>query len=57
MYDIRAKMDYTLGFIPVLKPAVEVGYRVQKIKIDEKETDATMNLTFAGAYAGLMLRF
>ncbi|MCX6053048.1 MAG: TIGR04219 family outer membrane beta-barrel protein [Campylobacterales bacterium] len=57
MYDVKAKVDYTLGFIPVLKPAIELGYRVQKIKIDEKATDATMDLTFAGAYAGLMLRF
>ena len=55
--DVRAKVDYTLSFIPVLKPAVEVGYRVQKIKIDEKETDATIDLTFAGAYTGLILRF
>ncbi len=56
--DMRAKVDYTLGFIPVLKPAIELGYRVQKIKIDEKDsTAATMNLDFSGMYAGLMLRF
>jgi len=57
LYDARIKVDYTLDFIPVVQPAVEVGYRTQKIKIDEKESDGKMDLTFSGLYAGLMLRF
>ncbi|MBU1657691.1 TIGR04219 family outer membrane beta-barrel protein [bacterium] len=57
MYDVRAKVDYTLDFIPIVQPALEVGYRVQKIQIDEDGTDAKMDLNFAGLYAGLMLRF
>ncbi len=58
IYDFRAKVDYTLDFIPIVQPALEVGYRAQKIKIDEEgSTNATMDLSFSGIYAGLMLRF
>jgi outer membrane protein len=55
--DIRAKVDYTLDFIPVIQPALEVGYRVQKIDISSDEEKSAMNVDFAGVYAGLMLRF
>ena len=42
IYDIRAKVDYTLDFIPVVKPAIEVGYRVQKFDLsDDGDTDGT----------------
>lgn len=56
-YDARAKLDYTLGFIPVVQPAIEVGYRVQKIKIDDSSVDIKTDIDFAGVYAGIMLRF
>jgi len=56
MYDARVKVDYTLGFIPIIQPALEVGYRVQKIETDGGE-DAKVDLEFSGVYAGLMLRF
>jgi len=55
MYDVRAKVDYTLGFIPVVQPAVEVGYRMQKLKVDDGSTQ--IDLDYSGVYAGLMLRF
>lgn len=58
VYDARAKIDYTLSFIPVVQPAVEVGYRVQKIDIDIDDTDsAAVNIDYSGVYAGMMLRF
>lgn len=59
IYDVRAKVDYTLDFIPVIQPAIEVGYRVQKFDLTyEDGADKTMmNLDFSGVYAGLMLRF
>ena len=57
IYDVRAKVDYTLDFIPVIQPAVEIGYRVQKMKIDEDDNDAKMDMDFAGLYVGMMLRF
>jgi len=57
VYDARAKVDYTLGFIPVIKPALEIGYRVQKIDIDENDVDAKLNIDFSGVYAGLIVRF
>ena len=56
VYDARAKIDYTLGFIPVIQPALEVGYRVQHIETNG-DTEAAINMDFAGVYAGLMLRF
>ena len=55
MYDARAKVDYTLDFIPVVQPAIEVGYRVQKLKIDDGATQ--IDLDYSGVYAGLMVRF
>ena len=57
IYDVRAKVDYTLDFVPVIQPALEIGYRVQKIDIDESDADATVDLEFSGVYVGLMLRF
>lgn len=58
MYDVRAKIDYTLSFIPLIQPAIELGYRVQKLDLDERDaTDTNIDLEYAGVYAGLMLRF
>ena len=58
--DFRAKVDYTLSFIPVIQPAIEIGYRVQKFDITVDEDDSSeskMDMEFSGVYAGLMLRF
>jgi len=55
VYDIRAKVDYTLSFVPVVQPALEIGYRIQKF--DVTDDDTVTDLTFAGVYGGLMLRF
>ncbi len=56
MYDFRIKVDYTLDFIPIIQPAIELGYRIQKIETEDGE-DANINMDFAGVYAGLMVRF
>ena len=56
MYDVRAKVDYTFDFIPIIQPALEVGYRMQKLKVDDG-TKAQVDLDYSGVYAGLMLRF
>lgn len=55
--DVRAKVDYTLSFIPVVQPALEVGYRIQKIDISNSDVKSAINVDFSGVYAGLMLRF
>jgi outer membrane protein len=55
LYDIRAKVDYTFDIFPIVQPALEVGYRVQQITIDDGDTQVDLN--YAGLYAGLMLRF
>lgn len=56
-YDARIKADYTLGFIPVVQPALEVGYRMQKFKAQDSGNEVKTDLNYAGAYVGLMLRF
>jgi outer membrane protein len=56
VYDVRIKLDYTLGFIPIIQPALEVGYRMQKFESDDLD-EINLNLDYAGVYAGLMLRF
>ena len=57
VYDARLKVDYTLDFVPVIQPAIEIGYRVQKIDIDESSVDTIVDLEFSGLYAGLVFRF
>jgi outer membrane protein len=57
VYDVRAKVDYLFDFIPAVQPALEVGYRAQKIDIDDSSADAKLDIEFSGFYAGLMLRF
>ncbi len=57
IYDIRAKVDYTLDITPLIQPAIEVGYRAQKFDIDNSSVDAKLDIDFSGFYAGLMVRF
>ncbi len=57
IYDFRAKVDYTFDFVPVVQPAIELGYRTQKFKIDEADYDVKTDIDFSGIYAGIMLRF
>jgi outer membrane protein len=57
VYDARAKIDYTFDFVPVVQPAIEVGYRAHKINIDDSSISIKSDVDFTGFYAGLMLRF
>ncbi len=61
IYDARVKVDYTFDIFPVIQPAIEVGYRVQKFDLsddgDTAGTTAKMDMEFSGVYAGVMLRF
>jgi outer membrane protein len=57
VYDFRAKIDYTFDFVPVVQPAIEVGYRVQKFDVKSDDDKTKLNMDFSGIYAGLMLRF
>ncbi len=57
IYDVRAKVDYTLSFVPVIQPAIELGYRTQKFQINGDSIDFSTNVDFTGIYGGLMLRF
>ncbi|MGE0737623.1 TIGR04219 family outer membrane beta-barrel protein [Sulfurimonas sp.] len=56
-YDVRAKVDYTLDITPLIQPALEVGYRIQKLDIDESGADAKLDIDYSGFYVGAMLRF
>ena len=55
--DYRVKIDYTFDFVPVIQPAIEVGYRVQKFELSYNDDQTKLDLDFSGVYAGLMLRF
>ena len=57
IYDFRAKADYTFDLPSSIKPALEIGYRRQKIKIDEDDYDVKTDVDFSGIYGGLMFRF
>ncbi len=54
-YDARLKADVTLTMVPVIQPALEVGYRIHKIRYDIG--DVINKAEYTGVYAGLMLRF
>jgi len=53
--DIRVKADYTLDIFPVIQPAIEIGYRMQKF--DLEDSGFKVDTEYAGVYAGVMLRF
>jgi outer membrane protein len=57
LMDARIKADWTMEFVPVIQPGIEVGYRVQKVNIDESDYSTKVDVDFSGAYVGLMLRF
>lgn len=54
--DVRVKVDYTLDFIPVIQPGVELGYRMQKMYVETDE-DLIADYDFSGVYVGVMVRF
>ena len=55
--DFRAKVDYTFDFVPVVQPAIELGYRAQKFDLQYDNERTKFALDFSGIYAGVMLRF
>ncbi len=54
-YDARLKIDGTLTFVPLIQPAVELGYRIHKIQY--KLGDVIDKGEYSGIYAGVMVRF
>ena len=55
LYDVRLKVDYTFD-LDVLKPGIELGYRTQKLIIDDG-IQTNVDLEYSGFYAGVMLRY
>ncbi len=57
--DAEIKIDYTMDFIPVVQPGLELGYRYQQVKLDASDIGVKANLdtTFSGIYGGIMVRF
>jgi len=57
--DAQVELDYTMAFIPVVQPGLEIGYRYQQVKLDGDSIgiDANLDTTFKGVYAGVMVRF
>ncbi|WP_345972820.1 TIGR04219 family outer membrane beta-barrel protein [Sulfurimonas diazotrophicus] len=56
VYDARIKADLTLTFVPVVQPGIEVGYRMQQIKIDD-DKELKGDIDFSGLFFGAFLRF
>lgn len=57
IYNVCAKIDYTFNVSTMIRPAIEFGYRVQKIKINESTQDVKTDMKFEGFYSGLMFSF
>ncbi len=66
VYDFRVKVDYILGFIPLVHPGIELGYRQQSFDIDGESStiiapilsgDTDTNIVFSGLYGGVTLNF
>jgi outer membrane protein len=57
VYDVRAKVDYTLDFIPVIQPGIELGYRAQHVKFESQDKTLKANMDFKGVYFGAIVRF
>jgi len=57
--DAEIKIDYTMDFIPVVQPGLELGYRYQQVKLDASSINVPVSFdtTFSGVYAGIMVRF
>ncbi|MDA3947222.1 MAG: TIGR04219 family outer membrane beta-barrel protein [Helicobacteraceae bacterium] len=57
--DAEIKIDYTMDFVPVVQPGLELGYRYQQVKLDGGTVglDANIDTTFSGIYGGIMVRF
>jgi len=57
--DAEIKLDYTMDFVPIVQPGLELGYRYQQVKLDSSSIglDANLDTTFSGVYGGIMVRF
>jgi len=57
--DAEIKLDYTMDFVPVIQPGLELGYRYQQVKLDAGSIgiNANFDTTFSGLYGGIMVRF
>ena len=57
--DAEIKIDYTMDFVPIVQPGLELGYRYQQVTLDASTigVDADFDTTFSGVYAGIMVRF
>lgn len=55
--EFRAKVDYTLDFVPVIQPGIEIGYRQQNIDVESDNEKTKLKMDYSGVYAGIMLRF
>ncbi len=66
VYDIRIKADYTLELLPLLRPGLELGYRIERVKVEGDQSDiiapiisgkTESDVTFSGLYGGVTVRF
>jgi len=66
VYDLRVKVDYTMTFIPIVHPGIELGYRVEQFtSVGDKNSligpilaNATdTDIGFSGLYGGVNIKF
>ena len=57
LYDARAKVDWTMTFVPVVQPGIEIGYRIMKSDYQKSSSEIKTDIDFSGVYAGAMVRF
>ena len=66
VYDLRVKVDYTMMFIPVVHPGIELGYRIEQFTSDGDESsligpilssDTDSDIGFSGIYGGITVKF
>lgn len=66
VYDLRLKVDYTMMFIPVVHPGIELGYRIEQFTSDGDESsligpilssDTDSDIGFSGIYGGITVKF
>ncbi len=66
VYDVSLKVDYTFEMNAALQPGIELGYRLQKFKVDGEDSTylsdifswkSDTDVNFAGFYGGITVKF
>jgi len=56
LIDASLKVEYTMDFVPIVQPLIEVGYRYKKYDLDSG-FDVGMELEYSGPFVGIGAKF